>query len=396
MEPSAAQETLKTAEVKSLTPLEFQISPVTYDETVLAANLANLTREKNQIPNPPEKREAKLVISSQIIYELAKDIPDDVVAKPEDPSQVTREFFKSLGQGSPEVAEAAFEGNPQIRQVILDAVLARLEQNAARQFDAKAQETIKTARELLRQPDFLSKFYIGSSSAILSGVEKAGGSLFSVSKLREKNIVRRTGEGMAYGASKDVIEQSGVAVTNSWEVANGYATLNSTAYYKTAEKAQAELAVIEGRIKEFEVLLAQPEKTTGDHAVIERGLANWAGRKIVTEEQLRGLLVERGPEESPFPIVFGFDELEITRPESHNTDSFRAGHEIDLKTKLARIYAPSDQTESVGQLLGRMDILQAKIYSIEALNSIRNVDPTWWKERENINAMVRDALNGLR
>ncbi len=386
----------QTPEKPVTIPLEFDLHPTTFDEVVLAGNLAKLGKGGQQ---RTETGELRLSIPSKSIYEVAETIPDDVLDKTDDPSNITRELLKELSQDSPDSALAAFQENTQIRIAVLDAVLGKLGEAAERSSNTVRQEQVNKARELLRVPNtgFLSEYYLGSSSAVFPGIEQADGKILSIGKLKERNIARRTGEGMAYGANKEAVENRGVAVTNSWEAADGYATLNSTAYHHTPERVQARLDQVEQRIREFEELLKQPEKTPGDHLAVTRGLDYWNDRKMVDEELLQGLHNEGSIEhqlEPPAPIVFGFDQLDNLKPETSNQDSFRTDHEIDIRTKLSKVYVPADNSDHIRAWLTKIGATNAEIYPLEAVQLVRNVDPTWWKDRENIGAMVRDAQSG--
>lgn len=318
-----------------------------------------------------------------VLQELAGRLQSDHSIL-ENPSRVAKQFVDWITKRDWEVDRAVWE-NYQMRNAVLDALLIKADGEAAQTGNLVKQKDIMEARQLLRTPGHLSAVYIGTSSAALPGIEQANVQLLSASKLQEKGVVRRTGEGTRGGASASGVLEQGISATTLFETADSYADLNATIYHQTLSKALEEMARIDEQVAKVNEYAADPNLSKEDKEWVRRRLDELADAKLVTQRQYDQLQAEESPKsEDVFPIIFGLDEVPVARYENNGLYSFRTDNEIRLRDKLRNVYVPSEKITEVQRWMSSMDMNKRNVLPLEAMRLVRELDPHLDRDRERV------------
>lgn len=378
---SVSQE-LETKQPQELTPLNFNLQPTNTEQWKFWNHIYKTAYVKAEFA--AKVRQKPELAGALVLHELADRFHTSIF-KAENPSEVTKAFLSWLTLKDRTVEQAIWS-DLSIRKAIMDALLARAEKEAAQSFDQNELKIIRSARELIRlsRLDYLSSFYVGTSSAALPGVEQASARLLSVAKLQERDIARRTGEGAKGGARSDIVFQEGISVTTLFETADVYSDLNSTIYLQTPDKAKSQLAKIEENIKYWQGVLQRPPTHLYAHDDAKDHLVALEDARKVTEQQLKRLEVEPDFSEAAYPVVFGLRDLVIHRKEDNDLHAYRSDHEIPLRKHLIRVYVPMDKIEEIKQRLMMMDVQKVAVYPMEAVRLLRSMDPFFEDERRKV------------
>lgn len=375
-----------------LSPYDFKVFPQNNAEGVLLDKIVGKAASDPEFDQfheePPE------AIRSLAIYDLAEKFPLNPNDTTADISQVTDNFLAYLSDGDSQLAKKAWLENIELRKCITDVLLTQQYKAAALTFDTDQQNIIREARQLLRLPGFGfgSQVYTGTSTAALSGIEQAGMKLVSIKKQRELGIARRTGEGLVGSASEQVVQEETPSVTTLFEVSDAYGQLNTDAFHQTPERVEARLQVVRQRIAEWQNILNVPESAEGEHRRANRNLRNFATQQEFLQKELDQLaaIPSSSQEEAPIELIFGLKNMQVSRSEGSNNQyhAYRlAGHEVDLKENLDKLYAPFQHKGRMTQWLSEHGLPNISVYAVESVRLIRDMDPIWQEART-----IRDQL----